>query len=461
MRRESDFLGEVELPDHAYFGVQTERAVRNFPVSGIRESEELIKGYVILKRAAAMANKEIGALDPERADAIVKAADAILRGEHLDQFPIDVFQAGAGTSVNMNVNEVLANLALECLGHKKGEYHFLHPNDHVNKAQSTNDTFTSACHIAVTLALPKLLAELDDLAAAFEAKGKEFAEVTKSGRTHLVDALPIMLGQEMGAYASAIRRARGRIGDRGKDLYELEVGGTAVGTGANADPLFRQTFFRIIAEEMRLPFRSSPNSFESLETRAQLGAFMSSLKELSIELIRVCNDLRLLASGPMTALGEIVLPAVQPGSSIMPGKVNPSMPECLTMIAFEVVGNDASVTLASQGGQLELNIWTPLIIHDIMFSMKLYTNFLPVFTERCVKGIVANEERCSYHLMNNAILATFLAPKIGYAKSAELAEESEATGVPVPELSVKKGLITEDESKAIFDPKEMAKIHFQ
>jgi aspartate ammonia-lyase len=225
--------------------------------------------------------------------------------------------------------------------------------------------------------------------------------------------------------------------------------------------MFRQTFFRIIAEETKLPYTASPNSFESLETRAQLGGFMSSLKELSVELIRICNDLRLLNSGPTTALGEIVLPAVQPGSSIMPGKVNPSMPECLTMIAFEVCGNDYSVTLASQAGQLELNIWTPLIIHDILTAMKYYTNFLPVFTERCVKGIVANEERCSYHLTNNPILATLLAPKIGYARSAEIAEESEATGVPVPELAVKKGVITEEESREIFDPKEMAKIHFK
>ncbi|MDD1771245.1 MAG: aspartate ammonia-lyase [Methanomassiliicoccales archaeon] len=461
MRRESDFLGEVELPDYAYYGVQTARAARNFPVSGIREPEELIHGYVLLKRAAAMANREVGVLDAERADAIVKASDAILRGEHSDQFPLDVFQAGAGTSVNMNVNEVLANLALEYMGHKKGEYQYVHPNDHVNKGQSTNDTFTSACHIAVVLALPSLLVALDNLAAAFEAKSQEFAEVIKSGRTHLVDALPIMLGHEMGAYASAVRRARGRIEERGNDLYELEVGGTAVGTGANAHPLFRQTFFRIIAEETKLPFRPSPNSFESLETRAQLGAFMSSLKELSVELIRICNDLRLLASGPATALGEIVLPAVQPGSSIMPGKVNPSMPECLTMIAFQVIGDDTAVVLASQGGQLELNIWTPLIIHDVVSSMKHYSNFLPVFTERCIKGIVANEERCAYHLMNNPILATLLAPKIGYARSAELAEESEATGISVPELAVKKGLITEEESREIFDPKEMAKVHFQ
>ncbi len=461
MRKESDFLGEVELPDYAYYGVQTARAVRNFPVSGIRESEELIKGYVTLKRAAATANKEVGSLDPDRADAIVKAAEAVLRGEHMDQFPVDVFQAGAGTSVNMNVNEVLANLALEFMGHKKGEYQYLHPNDHVNKAQSTNDTFTSACHIAVIIALPKLLVALDNLAAAFETKSQEFAEVIKSGRTHLVDALPIMLGHEMGAYAASIRRARARMEERANDLYELEVGGTAVGTGANADPLFRQAFFKIIAEETKLPFRASPNSFESLETRAQLGAFMSSLKELSIELIRICNDLRLLASGPTTALGEIILPAVQPGSSIMPGKVNPSMPECLTMIAFEVCGNDYSVTLASQGGQLELNIWTPLVIHDVMMAMRYYSNFLPIFTERCVKGIVANEDLCSYHLMNNPILATLLAPKIGYAKSAEIAEESEATGVPVPELAVKRGVITEEQSREIFDPKEMAKIHFR
>ncbi|MGD1061402.1 MAG: aspartate ammonia-lyase [Methanomassiliicoccales archaeon] len=460
MRRESDFLGEVELPDCAYYGVQTARAVKNFPVSGIRESEELIRGYVILKRAAAIVNRDVGALDSERADAIVKACDALLRGEHLDQFPVDVFQAGAGTSVNMNVNEVLANLALEYLGHEKGEYRFLHPNDHVNLGQSTNDTFTSACHIAVILALPRLLGALDNLAATFEAKSQEFGNVIKSGRTHLVDALPIMLGHEMGAYASAVRRAMRRIDERGKDLYELEVGGTAVGTGANAHPLFRQKFFETIVRETKMPFHASPNSFESLETRAQLGAFMSSLKELSVELIRICNDLRLLASGPTTALGEIALPAVQPGSSIMPGKVNPSMPECLTMIAYQVIGYDTSVTLASQGGQLELNIWTPLMIHDVMFSMKLYSNFVPIFTERCVRGIVANEERCSYHLTNNPILATFLAPRIGYARSAELAEESEATGIPVPELAVKKGVITDEESKEIFDPKEMARVHF-
>jgi len=461
MRKETDFLGEVELPDDAYYGVQTLRAMHNFPVSGIREPEELIRGYVILKKCAAKANLEVGQLDRARAEAIVWAADEILGGKHLDQFPVDVFQAGAGTSVNMNVNEVLANVALEHLGHRKGEYGFLHPNDHVNMAQSTNDTFTSACHIGLLLLLPRLFEALDLLASELDSKKIEFAEVIKSGRTHLVDALPITLGDEFGAYASAVARARDRIAQRRDDLLELEIGGTAVGTGANTHPMYRETVLRILSEECALPFRPARDAFEALETRAQLAALSSSLKELSLELVRIANDMRLLASGPTTALGEIALPAVQPGSSIMPGKVNPSMPECLTMICFQAIGNDVAVGLGAQGGQLELNIWTPLMEYDVFSTIKMLANFLPIFTQRCVWGIKANESRASFHLINNPILATFLAPRIGYSRAAQVAEESERTGVPVPELVLKMGLITEEEAREIFDPKEMARSHYR
>jgi aspartate ammonia-lyase len=383
-RKERDSLGELELPDDAYYGIQTARAIRNFPVSGIRERPELIHSYVLVKKAAALSNMDLDVLDRERGQAIVEAADAVLSGGLDDQFHVDVFQAGAGTSFNMNVNEVLANLALEALGKSKGDYEFLSPNDHVNMAQSTNDTFPTASHIAVVTAADKLIGVLDSLSAAFEAKGAEFMSIPKSGRTHLMDAMPVTLGNEFRAYAVAVGRGTDRIRERRDGLLELPIGGTATGTGANVPEGYRDTVLEKLARLTSLEFVHARDSFEALQSRSQLAAFSSALKEMALELIRIANDLRLLNSGPTTGIAEIILPPVQPGSSIMPGKVNPVMAECLNMVAFQVVGNDTTVALAAQAGQLELNVMTPVITYNILHSIEILVCYLPAFTELCV-----------------------------------------------------------------------------
>jgi len=451
VRIERDSLGEKEIPDEVYYGIQTKRAIENFPVSGIRERPELILAYVYIKKAASIVNMDLGLLDKNRGHAIVKACDEALNGSFNDQFPVDVFQAGAGTSFNMNVNEVIANRALEILKKEKGDYKFLSPNDHVNMAQSTNDTFPSATHIAVIMAVDKLLPVLSDLSQAFFDKGKEFCNISKSGRTHLMDAMPVTLGDEFIAYGMAISRAAERIKERRDNLLELPIGGTATGTGANAHPEFRKRVIEKLSELTSLNFVCAKNQFEALQSRSQLVAISSSLKELSLELIRIANDLRLLASGPTTGLFEIELPPVQPGSSIMPGKVNPVMAECLNMICFQVVGNDVTVSLSGQAGQMELNVMTPVMAYNILNEISLLTNYLWVFEKKCVRKIKANEKRCREYLELNPSLATLLSPKIGYLQAAEIAKESFKKGISVEELVVKKRILTKEEAKDIFE----------
>jgi len=488
-RIEKDSLGEKEVPEHAYYGIQTARAVENFPVSGIRESPVLIEAYLQLKKAAALANMELGMLDGERGNAIVRAVDALPSPERVggigsaktldldpdlllhspnaqgfqlqEHFPIDVFQAGAGTSFNMNVNEVLANRALEILGRKKGDYEFLSPNDHVNMAQSTNDTFPTASHIAVVMAADLLIPILRELVAALRKKAHEFSDIVKSGRTHLMDAMPVTLGAEFGAYAVAMERAIERIAQRRGGLLELPIGGTAIGTGANAHPLYRKTVIEKLSELCNVEFTHARDCFEAIQSRAQLAAFSGSLKELAMELARMANDLRLLNSGPISGLSEITLPAVQPGASIMPGKVNPVMAECLNMVAFQIIGNDAVVSLATQAGQLELNVMTPLMTYNILHSMELLTNYLPTFCSRCIEGIAANEERCSSGMRLNPSLATLLGPKIGYLRAAELAKDALDRGVPVVELAVEKGILTAKEARDIFDRTDIAHCKYE
>jgi aspartate ammonia-lyase len=461
MRREKDWLGEIELPNEALYGIQTQRAIDNFPVSGITERKEFINAYVIVKSAAAMVNMNLGVLDKEKGNAIVQAADEVLSEKHYDQFKVDVFQAGAGTSFNMNVNEVLANRALEILGRKKGDYKFLSPNDHVNRAQSTNDTFPSASHIACVMASDKLISAISDLAIAFDKKSKEFADIPKSGRTHLMDATPLTLGYEFKAYAEALNRAGERVVQRRNDLLELPLGSTAVGTGVSAHPDYRNEVIKKLSELTSIIFRPAQDGFEALQSRAQLAAFSGSLRELSYELIRIANDLRLLGSGPTTGISEIQLPAVQPGSSIMPGKVNPVMAECLNMVAFHVIGNDTTVGLATQAGQLDLNVFTPVMIHNILESMAILTNYLPMFQKRCVEGISANEEVNRNYLEKNPSLATLLSPKIGYLAAAEIAKEALEKGVSVKELAVEKGVISENEAAIIFDLKKITKSKYE
>jgi len=447
-RVEKDSLGELEVPESAYYGIQTQRALWNFPVSEYRARPEFITAYVLVKKAATLANMELGSLDRERGNAIAAAAEEVLNdlsGRYSDQFPVDVFQAGAGTSFNMNINEVLANRALEILGRKRGEYTFLSPNDHVNMGQSTNDTFPTASCIAIIFAADRLLDVLSSLSGAFRKKAMEFSGIPKSGRTHLMDALPVTLGDEFGAYFSALRRALRRIKERRDDLLELPLGGTATGTGANTYPGYRELVISILSDLCKLPFRNADDSFEALQSRSQLAAFSGALRELALELIRIANDLRLLNAGPTTGISEIELPAVQPGSSMMPGKYNPVMAECLDMIGFQIVGNDTAVALAAQAGQLELNVMTPVMTFNILISISLLTNYLPVFQERCVEGIKANEERCRAYLELNPVLVTFLAPKIGYLKAAEIAKEVLDKKMPVKDVLVMKGILSKEE----------------
>jgi aspartate ammonia-lyase len=454
-RKEIDPLGEKVIPKDAYFGIQTLRATENFPVSGIKEPFSFIKAYVLIKKAAAIANMQVGWLKKEKADAIIAACDDVLNGKLVDQFVVDVFQAGAGTSFNMNVNEVIANRALELLGKAKGDYKTVSPNDHVNMAQSTNDTFPTALHVSILIALQPLLTTLNDLAEAFEELGKKNADVLKSGRTHLQDAVPVTVGQEFSAYGSAIKNACLELKHRQENLYPVALGGTATGTGANTHPDYKRLAIGELAKMTGFPLKPASNNFEALQSHRAAQSVSSGLKELALELIRIANDLRLLASGPTTGLNEITLPPVQPGSSIMPGKVNPVMAECLDMIAFQVVGNDAAVALAVQAGQLELNVMTPAIAYNMLFSIQILANYIPVFTEKCVKGITVDEKRCEQYLGKNPSLATLLAPKIGYLEAAKIAKQAEAENRTVKEVAQEKKVLSPEELEKIFSRKNL------
>jgi aspartate ammonia-lyase len=449
-RVEKDTLGTANVPRAAYYGIQTVRAVENFPVSGLREDHAFIKAYGRIKLAACRVNHALGLLEDRVAGAIAEAAEEVISGEHDDQFVVDVFQAGAGTSFNMNVNEVIANRALEILGEMKGDYSLIHPNDHVNKGQSTNDTFPTAIHLAALDLGTELTLVLERLAVAFEDKGRAFYSIIKSGRTHLQDAVPIRLGQEFLAYGRALRNAMGYLEFSLESLAELPLGGTAVGTGLNAHPDYRP----MVIEELRritgFDVMETPDMREAMQSRQAAAAASAALKGLALELIRIANDLRLLSSGPATGLAEIVLPAVQPGSSIMPAKVNPVMAECLNMLAFQIVGNDSALSLAVQAGQLELNVMMPLIAFNLLNSFRWLINYLPVFEKKCVHGIEANRERCENFAQSSAGLGTVLSPVLGYAKTAELIKESLQKQVPVRRLVVEKGLLSEEEARNLF-----------
>ncbi|MEL7670436.1 aspartate ammonia-lyase [Methanobacterium sp.] len=461
MRLEKDSIGEKEIHDAVYYGIQTFRAIENFPVSGRHERPELIKAYILVKKAAAITNMELGTLDNVRGESIVKAADEIISGKLADQFPLDIFQAGAGTSFNMNINEVLANRALEILGKNRGEYDYLSPNDHVNQSQSSNDTFPTASHIAILFDADILNIALLNLASAFKHKGKEISSIPKSGRTHLMDAVSVTVGDEFIAYGSAIKRAAERIRERRNDLLEVAIGGTATGTGVNSPPSYREKVVEKLAELASLDLIPANDSFEALQSRSQMAAFSGALRELALELIRIANDLRLMGSGPTSGLNEIILPPVQPGSSIMPGKVNPVMAECLNMISFQIMGNDTTVSLAVQAGQLDLNVMTPVMTSNILESISMLNNYLPVFQSSCIEGIQVNEEQLQMVAGMNPILATLLSPKIGYLHAAELAEESMKTNQPIKDLVIAKGILSEEEANRLFDLETISKNRYQ
>jgi aspartate ammonia-lyase len=458
-RKEIDPLGERAIPKNAYFGIQTLRAIENFPVSGIKAPIQFIKAYVLVKKAAASANIQVGWLDAKLANAIIEACDEILSGKLFDQFVVDVFQAGAGTSFNMNVNEVLANRALEILGKQKGDYKIVSPNDHVNMGQSTNDTFPTALHVSVLMALQPLLIALDNLAKAFEELGNKNTYVLKSGRTHLQDAVPVTVGQEFTAYGSAVANACDELRRRQENLYSVALGGTATGTGANTHPDYKQIAVAELAKLTGFPLKPAKNNFEALQSHRATQSVSSGLKELALEFIRIANDLRLLASGPTTGLNEITLPTVQPGSSIMPGKVNPVMAECLDMVAYQVIGNDLATSMAVQSGQLELNVMTPTIMYNLLFSIQILSNYIPSFTKKCVQGITVNEKQCEQYLEKNPSLATLLAPKIGYLEAAKIAKQAQAENRSVKEIILEKGTLKPEEIEKIFSRKNLLNEH--
>jgi len=444
-RREKDFLGELDVPADAYFGIQTWRAVRNFPISGLRAPGVFNRACAEIKKAAALAHKELGALDAKLADAIARAADEMIEGRFEDHLVVDVFQAGAGTSHHMNVNEVLANRASEILGGARGEYRLVHPNDHVNMGQSTNDVFPTAMRLAALLTLEELVEELGALADALGAKADEFAGVAKSARTHLQDAVPTTLGHEFGAYAEAVRRATEHIEEQREPLCELGIGGSAAGTGLNTAPGYRERVVARLAEQTGLDLVPAENLFEAMQSMAPFLRLSGALRVAAVELGRISNDLRLLASGPTTGLAEIRLPAVQPGSSIMPGKVNPVIPECVNMICFQVMGNDACVAQASGAGQLELNVMMPVIGYNVLWSIQILTNGVRMLRERCVEGIEADAERCEAYLASSVGIATILNPLIGYHRAAEVAREAAASGKTIRQVVLEKGILSEED----------------
>ncbi len=452
-RIEKDTLGKRAVPSDAYYGVQTLRAKHNFSASGILPKSEFIMATAMVKRAAAEVNMALGLLAAKKARAIMKAADEVIGGHLHEQFIVDVYQAGAGTSHNMNANEVIANRANEILGARKGEYRLVHPNDHVNMAQSTNDTFPTAMRIAALHASGGLSSSLKGLERELRGKARRFDRIIKSARTHLQDAVPIRLGQDFTSYATSVRKCTERFEAARKALKSLGIGGTAAGTGLNTDPRYRPMVVRALSRVSGIKgLKPAPDTVEGMNSMADFTALSGTLRDTSLELIRIANDFRLLSSGPRTGLKEITLPPVQPGSSIMPGKVNPVMAEMMNMVSFQVVGNDLAVAMASQAGQFELNVMGPVINYNILQSIGILTKGIRLFTDRCVKGIEADRKRCRDYFESSVGLATVLNPIIGYEKAALVAKASERTGKTIREVLVESGVFTPTEAEELLKP---------
>jgi fumarate hydratase class II len=466
-RIEKDSLGEIEIPVAAYWGAQTQRAIHNFPITGLKPYPAFIWSMAIIKRAAAEVNADLGLFKnievggqtvagSALSQAIIQAADEVVEGEFADQFVVDPIQAGAGTSHNMNTNEVIANRANEILGYPLNAVAKpVHPNDHVNMAQSTNDTIPTAIRLGCLWRMNELNTALDALMAAFYAKALEFDDIVKSGRTHLQDAVPVRLGQEFCAYACAIERDVNKICQAAENLKRLGIGGTATGTGLNAHPEYHPRMIQVLSRLSGIDLQESDNLFESMQSMADPLYFSGALRTLAQDLIRIANDLRLLSSGPSTGLDEIRLPAVQPGSSIMPGKVNPVMAEMMNMAMFQVVGNDTTVLMAAQAGQLELNVMMPIIAYNLFQSMDIIINAASVFAEKCVAGIKANAEKAEGWLAKNAILVTALNPVIGYAKGAEVAKEAMNAGLTVRQVVLEKGYLSPEEADKLLNVRSL------
>jgi aspartate ammonia-lyase len=455
VRKEKDSLGFVEVPSKAYYGAQTARAVDNFPISGISGHAELVRALGMVKRAAAQANKDLGLIDGKRADAIIQAAQEVIDGKWNGEFVVDVFQAGAGVSQHMNTNEVIANRANEILGGKLGEYAHVHPNDHVNYGQSTNDVFPTSMRLATLLALDKFYPVLDKLAATFAEKAKAFHHIMKSGRTHMQDAVPMRLGQEFAAYGLAIQKGQKFLKVASETLRELGLGGSAVGTGINTHPDYRVKAVAHLARISGQQLVPAEDMRWAMQSNACMADVSSALRGIALETIRISNDIRLLSSGPNTGFAEIYLPSLQPGSSIMPGKINPVIPELAAMVSFQVIGNDTAVAYAVQAGQLELNVMMPTMAYNVLQSVTILGNMLRQFDVYCVRGITANEARCQMYAQSTVSLATALNPYIGYAKAAEIVKESVATGKSIIEIARDRKQLTEAEIAEILDPVRM------
>jgi aspartate ammonia-lyase len=454
-RVERDPLGELHVPTDAYYGVQTQRAVDNFPISGLKAHPPLVTATVLVKQACARANASLGRLDQAVASAIVAAADEILAGALRDQFVVDVYQAGAGTSHNMNANEVLANRAGEILGEPRGTYTRVHPNDHVNMGQSTNDVFPTAARLSILLVLPDLLASARALADALDGKATEFARLLKTGRTHLQDAVPITLGQEFSGYAANVRHGAEELEHASSSLHELNLGATAVGTGLNAGDEVTRESIANLARSTGLALKPARNRFRVTQSMGDVLAYSGGLRRLAVEVDKVASDLRLLSSGPRAGIAELLLPAVQPGSSIMPGKVNPSVPEMVNQVCQQVWGCDATILAACAGGQLELNVMMPVMAWNALHASTILANAMKVLTERCVKGIQADEGRARELLDRSTAVATALSPYIGYAATADIAKTAVKTGRSIADIVLERKLLPPEQLAAILSPEAM------
>ena len=457
MRIEHDLLGEREIPDNAYYGIQTLRAVENFSISGIKLSlyPQLITSFAQVKTAAARANRDLGLLPDNVYKAIEKACDEVRTGAFNDEFIIDMVQGGAGTSTNMNANEVIANRALELLGHKKGEYTHCHPNNHVNLSQSTNDAYPTAVKIALYAGNKKLTAELSMLISAMHAKAKEFANVLKMGRTQLQDAVPMTLGQTFEAYAVTLEEEIQRLNENARLFLEINMGATAIGTGINSEPGYAEKVTEHLSAITGIPLVSAPNLIEATQDTGSFVMYSSSVKRLAVKLSKICNDLRLLSSGPRCGINEINLPPMQPGSSIMPGNVNPVIPEVVNQTAFKVIGNDLTVTLASEAGQLELNVFEPIITLSLFQSQDMICNAMNTLRVRCIEGITANAEHCRSMVYGSIGLVTALNPVIGYEEASDIARTALKTGTSVYDLVLQKKLLTKAQLDDVLNPENM------
>jgi len=455
-RIDKDSLGKVNVPSAAYYGPFTARAINQYKVTGQKAHINLVRAFAMIKRSAALANKELKVLDAEKARAIAKACDEILAGKLLDQFVVEAINSGAGTAFNMNANEVIANRALEILGKKKGGYETISPNDHVNMSQSSNDTFPTAMHVAILLNMKETVASLDRLIVSLQKKAKKFSGIAKIGRTHLMDAIPVTLGAEFEQYAYSLRQARTMLVQSMDGLRYVGLGGTAVGTGANAPKGYRQLAIRNLSKISELDLKPSGNMFYSLQSKLDVASCSSALRNLAIELTKISNDIRLMASGPTAGLAEILIPAVHAGSSIMPGKVNPSLAECLNMVCFNVIGNDVSVAMAAQAGQFELNVMLPGMLKCVLDSTDMLKNFLPIFAANMVDGIEANKEKLESYVEKSPVLVTLLNPYIGYLKAAEIYKESLKTDKSIRELVLAKKLMTKEQLDKALSKKNRA-----